>query len=174
MAEKMYILETDVLIGALQQDSNDHVEGVIFSYGFKDVSTTTIPFGGISKQVVKTGGVPTEATVFQLKVNTGLAADDNEGLLLTLVDSIDRSVVPNVAGPAVVPFEVIHLYMQWGTNGAPSGFADLEYFTLVNDGTDYMLDAAGKDTYDNEILNWFRDNLNNIPHITLKCYPTAP
>ncbi len=169
-----YILETDLFIGALEQDSNVHVDDVIFAYGFKDVSTTTIPFGGISKQITRTGGIPTEATIFQLKVNTGLAADANEGLILSFVDGIDRSVIPNVAGAAITPFAEIH--MKLGTTGdnSPTGFADKDYFKLVLVGTEYVLDAAGKDTYDKELEDWFKDNLNNTPHVQLKCYPTAP
>jgi hypothetical protein len=158
-----YILETDIFIEPAKTPVFFDT-GVIEVLGFKDKSTTATdgPYGGMSAQVVRTGGTPTEATVFLLDVATGSRPDAEEGISLAFVEDL-------TSGVRSAPFEEIHLRLG-NTNGDPV-FVLTKVTGTVAGGDGYRI-ANG--TQNVLIEKWFRSNLNNTPGIQLKCYPTAP
>jgi len=171
-----YILETDIFIEReFEMDLTDPANPVatdnIISYGFKDAATVAPngPFGGMSKQVVRTGDVPTEAHVFSLKCGTAWNVDANEGLKINFVETIDP------LGADSTPFELIYLELPNFDHYNNESSVDDIILGLIGGAYVPLLATSGDVQADNgRILAWFRDNLNNTPHIKLKCYPTAP
>jgi len=161
---EVYMLETDLFVGKEENDA-----GVIFRYGFKDKNSTVESYGGISKNRVRTGGVPTECQVFAFDCGTGVLADAEEGGRIILVE--DVTIVPPVE---VAIFETIYMSITQ---------VDKYVLKFDRDGTQYKLIDA-RDKEDNVVLDkdgadeyfqtWLENNLNNTPHVKLTCYPTAP
>jgi hypothetical protein len=150
-----YLLETDIQIqvGETPLFLNENIIEVL---GYKDPTTTAAdgPYGGLSKNMIKTGGTPSELKIFLLDVVTGSRPDAEEGLRLVLLDD---------AGNRQTPFEVI--YIKLGTT-----VGDEEYMAEIV-GDMYRVSNSNHNVI---IENFFKDNINNTPAIELRAYPTAP
>ena len=153
-----FLLETSIQI----QPANTPIyetEGLIEVLGYKDPTTTATdgPYGGLSKNMIRTGGTPSELKIFLLDCVTGARPDSIEGVRLVLVDA---------AGDRQTPFEKI--YLKAGTTaGSP------EYILTVD--VDQYTCADG--TSNVQIEKYFRQNINNTPAIELRAYladPVAP
>ncbi len=159
-----YILETDLFVGVEENDAN-----VAFRYGFKDKSSTVESYGGISKNTIKTGGVPTECKIFAFDCGTGILADAEEGGRIILVE--DLTVVPPVE---VAIFETIYMSIVSVNNYVLKFDRDGTQYKLIDardNANNVVLDKDGADEY---FQKWLENNLNNTPPVKLKCYPTAP
>ncbi len=159
--ETCYILEPSIFIESLG-DTTYTDDNVIFSYGFKDAATVETPYGGMSKQIIKTGGTPTECTIFSFESNTGVSIDEDEGISLILVDNL-------VDMNRVTPFEEIHFTL--GIKESDPVYV-MGTKTTTGGGERYAVPLPAANI--KQVMNWFRENLNNTPQIRLKCYPTAP
>lgn len=175
---EVYICETDVLVGEeikLHQDGEDKgTPGIVEAYGYKDMSSTAVNggFGGISNKVMKTGITPqSEAYIFNLECATGVNPDVNEGFRILILDT------PEAGGTRVTPFAEIHVELFGFDAYNPE--THVEDFIVIPDANDaYVIkNEKGGDfatLMNTRVLEWFCDNVNNIPHVKLKGYPTAP
>ncbi len=162
MAE-CYILETSIFIESLEDTTYDD-DNIVSSYGFKDKSTTDTPYGGMSKQVIKTGKIPSECSIFSFESNNGMEIDEDEGISLVLVN--DLSATPLVE---VTPFGEIDFKL--GTKESDPVYT-MGIRTTTGGGTRYSVHTPAADRQ--QIMNWFEDNLNNTPQIRLTCYTQMP
>ncbi len=164
VTEPAFICDTDLFIGKEENDA-----GVVFRYGFKDKSSTVESYGGLSENIIKTGGTPSECQIFTFDCGTGVLEDAEEGGRIILVN--DVFIIPQVE---VVPFETIYLSIPQAKKYVLKFDRDGTQYKLIDardKDNNVALDKAGADEY---FQTWLEDNLNNTPQVKLTCYRTAP
>ncbi len=180
--EAAYILETNLLIGA---DYYEPELKTAAAYGYKSKLTTATSFGGLDKDIIRTGcedgsgaTIPCEAIIFNLEVATGRAHDTNEGFKLILIE-------PGHSGIRLQPFSKIIMTPKRPkieiNNYDPNTGDIISTFDSIN----LEKRTVGSDKYyavvpnsstghtgriDQVLLNLFRENLGNQITLEFKCY----
>ena len=170
----MHELQTDIFIERIFSDV-DGADDIVTQVGYKSRNTAATPYGGASNIQVTTGcvdkdgnAIACEAYLFSFQYNTeppGLSGE-TEGLRITFTDSVDEN--GDADGNVIVPFQRIYMFNGTGLGGNPSTNDNVLGYSLEpNASNEYVLVAE----YENrEVADWLMDNINNTPHVLLKCY----
>ena len=170
----LHITETDIFIERIES-TVDGADDIVTQIGYKSKGTSATPYGGASNVRSKTGcidkddnAIVCEVYLYSFYYSTeppGLSGE-TEGLRIVFTDDIDDAGIP--IGNAIAPYERIYLnnFTDLGSNASTDTGSGL-YKLEANASNEYILTAE----YENrEVEEWMIKNLNNTPHIELKCY----
>ena len=170
----LHMMETDIFVERIESDV-DGADDIVTQIGYKSKGTSATPYGGASNVRVKTGCVDKDDNAIVCEVYLygfyysteppGLSGE-TEGLRIVFTDAIDDAGIP--IGNAIAPYERIYLNLFTGLGSNASTDEDTGLYKLeANGSNEYVLTA---DYENREVEEWLIKNLNNTPHVALKCY----